>query len=177
MMSAANTNRKLPITPLEVVAHILLADESDYDIGVVEELLIDVGFLGQIHTFDDGDKAMAFLRNSNSPPQDLLLLDIKIAEGPGRKLLHAHGDPNIGQIPLVILCRSSAKGSIMASTHVGPIHYLKKPHNFIEYQEAVKSLAGFWERNARMCSPSPSGPKRSEAIALLALNTDDREPD
>jgi DNA-binding NtrC family response regulator len=147
-MSEANSNKKSANPWFEALDHVLLADESEEDIGVVEEILTDVGFLGHLHKFEDGDKAMAFLRHPNSPTQDLLLLDMKIAEGPGRKLLHANGDQQIGKIPLVILCNSSSGGSITASTREGPIHYLQKPHNLSEYQNVVKSLATFWEQEA-----------------------------
>lgn len=151
-MIAASSNSEHTYRDMEGCDHVLLADENAEEAAVVEEILIDASFYGQLHKFGDWDQAMAFLRQegrfSDGPRPDLILAELKIAEGEGRQVIHVHGDPDVAQIPLVILCGSTSGGSLMASTHAGPIHYLAKPRNFIEYQEAVKAIGAFWRRVA-----------------------------
>ena len=54
------------------------------------------------------------------------------------------GDPDLHQIPVVMLTSSEAEKDIVKSYQLHANCYISKPVNFDRFMEVVRSVEGFW---------------------------------
>src|SRR5258708_34822912 len=86
---------------------ILLVDDSQGDIGLVRAGLAASARSSRIHTVNDGEEAIAFLRRAGkyaaAVRPDLVMLDLNLPRKHGNSVLaDVKADPNLQQIPVVI---------------------------------------------------------------------------
>ena len=130
--------------------HILLADGNPDDADVMEEVIIDAAFAGDVHRVVDHLQTNDFLRRegvfADAPRPDLVLLDLALPENGGGEIVRAmRADPELQRIP-VIICLPSDSESVLVRNFGEPTGFLMKPRAFYEYLEVVKTIVQFWER-------------------------------
>ena len=133
-------------------AHILFAeDDEDY------YLLIKDAF-EQFHPIDklswvkDGEELMDYLLQQGSyknveglAPPGLILLDLNMPKKDGREVLREiRSNPNLRNIPVVILTTSKDEEDIELCYQLGANSYIKKPLSFNRLVEIVKTLKQYW---------------------------------
>jgi two-component system, response regulator len=131
---------------------ILVVEDSDVDYETVRRAFKK----GQINTplirCEDGDTALDYLyrRNRFADPRDaprpaLVLLDLNLPGTDGREVLEAiKNNPDLRDIPVIILTTSSDINDIDQCYKEGANSYLTKPINFNAYIEAVQHLHVYW---------------------------------
>jgi CheY-like chemotaxis protein len=115
-------------------------------------LLNDLRFVG------DGEELMDYLRGQGrysgedcAPRPGLVLLDLNMPRKDGREALREiKTDPDLRQIPIVVLTTSKAEEDICRTYDLGVNSFITKPVTFEGLVEVVKSLAWYWLRIVRL---------------------------
>jgi len=128
---------------------ILLVEDSPADVALTQEALMDSKLKNNLYVVSDGEAAMAFLRRSgtyaSAPRPDLILLDLNLPKKNGREVLaEIKMDPTLRPIPVVIMTVSQDERDILESYNLNANCYIRKPVNFEEFIEIVKSIEHFW---------------------------------
>ena len=85
------------------------------------------------------------LRGDRTSGPGLILLDLKLPKVDGLEVLRRiRADDRTKLIPVVVLTSSRLEGDIIASYRCGANAYVRKPVEFGEFVEAIKTLGMFW---------------------------------
>lgn len=128
---------------------ILLVEDSQTDILMIREALIEAKLLNPIHVVRDGVEALDFLRQRGpytaAPRPDLILLDLNLPRKNGREVLaEIKADDHLKAIPVVVLTTSSAEEDILRTYNLHANCYIVKPVEFGDFLEAVQTISHFW---------------------------------
>jgi CheY-like chemotaxis protein len=76
---------------------------------------------------------------------DLILLDLNLPKRDGREVLkELKTDPDLREIPIVVLTTSSAESDVLASYQLHANAYVTKPVDFERFISAVKQIDDFF---------------------------------
>jgi CheY-like chemotaxis protein len=128
---------------------ILLVEDSPSDVAMTKAALREGRIANDIHVVDDGEKAMAFLRQeggyAGAPRPDLILLDLNLPRMDGREVLaEVKSDPILHIIPVVVLTTSSAEADILRAYDLHANSYVTKPVGFENFFDAIRDIESFW---------------------------------
>lgn len=128
---------------------ILLVEDQPADVRLTEEVLKAGKVANELYVAEDGEKAMAFLRQEGDyetvPRPDLVILDLNLPRMDGKEVLTAiKTDPALLKIPVLMLTTSAAERDILDaySQHVNA--YITKPIDLDEFVGVVRSIEQFW---------------------------------
>jgi chemotaxis family two-component system response regulator Rcp1 len=138
-------NESRLVKPIEI----LLVEDNPGDVELAREALEGSKMYNRLHTVDDGEKAMAFLRQQDPytavPRPDLILLDLNLPRKDGREVLaEVKADDNLKRIPVVILTTSRAEEDVLKSYNLHANCYITKPMNLDQFIHVVRSIQDFW---------------------------------
>ncbi len=138
-----------PESPIRKTIEILLVDDSATDRMLAAEALKTGGMVNALHTVEDGEEAMQFLRREgkyrDAPRPDLILLDLNMPRKDGREVLaEVKQDPYLKYIPVVILTTSKADEDVLAAYGLHANCYITKPLDFAQFGKVASSLENFW---------------------------------
>ncbi len=137
---------------------ILLVEDSPADAHLTEVAISENRILAKVHTVHDGIEALEFLhrqgeRFANAPRPDLTLLDLNMPRMDGRKFLATiKEDPELRDIPVVILTTSDVERDIVASYHLGAAGFVTKPVDLDQFMKAIRDLGDYWFALVRLPS-------------------------
>ena len=139
-----NDNLSRP-SPIEI----LLVEDNPGDARLAMEALKDTKLSNNLYIVEDGVEAMDFLfkkgKYSDVPRPDLILLDLNLPKKDGREVLaEVKGNPDICQIPVVILTTSKAQEDILKSYSLHANCFVSKPLGLDQFMDVVKSIEDFW---------------------------------
>jgi chemotaxis family two-component system response regulator Rcp1 len=128
---------------------ILMVEDNPGDVRLTLEALKEGKVRNNLHTVEDGEEAMKFLRRqapyTEAPRPDLVLLDLNLPKKNGREVLaEIKDDPELKRIPVVILTVSEAEQDIIKSYNLHANCYITKPVNLDQFIRVVKSIEDFW---------------------------------
>jgi chemotaxis family two-component system response regulator Rcp1 len=128
---------------------ILLVEDNPGDVDLAREALENSKMHNRLHVVDDGEKAMAFLRQQDPyaevPRPDLILLDLNLPRKDGREVLaEVKADDDLKRIPVVILTTSRAEEDVLKTYNLHANCYITKPMNLDQFLHVVKSIQDFW---------------------------------
>lgn len=136
-------------TPQEI----LIIEDNDDDFEATQRALTrNKNLSNPVVRCFDGLDAWAYLQAEGkySPPNHpncpgLILLDLNMPGLDGRKLLaRIKRDPDLNQIPVVIMTTSSETEDVDACYRAGANTYVPKPVCWPEFSEAITRLHEFW---------------------------------
>jgi len=128
---------------------ILLVDDSPADVRLTQEALQGSRLINRFTVASDGVEALAVLRRSgrhaNVPRPDLILLDLNLPRKNGRAVLEEiKQDPELRQIPVVVITSSTAEEDILRSYNLHANCYITKPIELNNFVRMVKAIQDFW---------------------------------
>ena len=131
---------------------ILLVEDSPADALLLQEALRQVGVTDPVELVTDGEQALEHLRGPERPP-GLVLLDLNLPRMDGREVLAAiRADPELSDLPVVIMTTSSAPPDVKLAYNGGANAYVRKPIGMDRLVEAAASIRDFWLRTATLPS-------------------------
>ncbi|HVZ35026.1 MAG TPA: response regulator [Polyangiaceae bacterium] len=134
---------------------ILLVDDSEADVRLTSEALKEAKLHNHIHVANDGEAALAFLRNPSQRRPDLILLDLNLPGLDGREVLaEIKNDPALAIIPVVVLTTSRAEEDILRTYRLHANCYITKPVDLDQFVRVVQSIEEFWFTIVRL---APNG--------------------
>ncbi len=137
------------ISEIGKVVEILLVEDNPGDVRLTQEAFKEGKLINNLSVVEDGVEAMAFLRREEKyadvPRPDLILLDLNMPKKDGREVLaEIKKDPDLKQIPVIILTTSQAEQDILKSYNLHANCYITKPVDLDQFNAVVKSIKDFW---------------------------------
>jgi len=131
--------------PIEV----LLVEDDPGDVLMTQEAFEEHKVRNRLHVVNDGIDAIAFLRREGTyadvPRPDLVLLDLNLPRRDGREVLaEIKSDPELCQIPVVVLTTSQADEDIVRSYQLHANAYVTKPVDFERFIAVVRQIDDFF---------------------------------
>jgi len=116
---------------------------------MTREALSEAKVVHNLHVVDNGEAALAFLRQEapyeDAPRPDLIFLDLNLPRLDGREVLATvKSDPALRRIPLVILTTSNSDDDILHSYDLHANAYVTKPVDLASFLEAVRQVDNFF---------------------------------
>ena len=135
---------------MKSLPYIFLIEDNEQDEILTIKALQKNNILNEIRIARDGADALDLLFNQEAAnyekelPQ-LILLDLKIPKISGLEVLKKiKSNPRTKSIPVVILTTSIEDSDLLNGYELGANSYVRKPVNYHEFTEAVKSLGSYW---------------------------------
>jgi len=140
-----------PARPVDV----LLVEDDPGDELMTREAFEDNKIGNALHVVRDGAEALDFLYRrgeyEGAPRPDLILLDLNLPKYDGRQVLtKIKSDPELSDIPIVVLTTSSAEEDILRSYKLHANAYVTKPVDLDQFIGAVKQIDEFFVQVVRL---------------------------
>jgi len=147
-----------PFNPAPI--EILLVDDNDDDVVLLEESFKDSRFVNLMQIVRDGEQALRYLRREgeyhSARTPGLVLLDINMPRMNGFEVLKVmRSDPQLKQIPVIMLTTSTRDEDIARSYDGGACSFVSKPVNFEKLKEVIKHFTLYWTLVSVVPQPPP----------------------
>ncbi len=131
------------------VIDVLLVEDDPGDVLMTREAFAQHKVVNNLHVVNDGIEATKFLRREegyqNAPRPGLVLLDLNLPRKDGREVLaDIKADPDLCDIPIVVLTTSSSDEDILRSYKLHANAYVTKPVDFNRFVEVVRQIDHFF---------------------------------
>ena len=131
---------------------VLLADDDADDRRTVIDAFAEAHLLNDLYCVVDGEDLLDYLRHQgkysvpgSAPRPGLILLDLNMPKKDGREALREiKADPDLKNIPVVVLTTSKAEEDVYRSYNLGASSFITKPVTFVAMVEAIKILGEYW---------------------------------
>lgn len=131
---------------------LLMAEDDPDDRLMIKEAWEENLLANDLHFVEDGEELMEYLQHRgkyangvDTSRPSLILLDLNMPKKDGREALkEIKADPNLRQIPVVVLTTSSAEEDIVRSYDLGANSYITKPVTFKALIEVLRTLRTYW---------------------------------
>ncbi|HEX8311786.1 MAG TPA: response regulator [Chthoniobacteraceae bacterium] len=131
---------------------ILMADDDADDRRLTQEALEEGRLINDVRFVDNGEELMDYLhrRGKFAPPVEtprpgLILLDLNMPRKDGRTVLkEIKSDPDLRQIPVIVLTTSKADEDVYKSYDLGVNSYIVKPVTFEALVDILQTLEKYW---------------------------------
>jgi CheY-like chemotaxis protein len=131
---------------------ILLVEDNPSDIGLTKRAFKKHRIHNELVVAEDGQEALDYLfgagayagRDTSVMPT-VILLDLKLPKVDGLEALrHIRSNPLTKRLPVVILTSSREDQDVAMSYDLGANSYIRKPVDFQQFAEAVRTLDLYW---------------------------------
>ena len=129
---------------------ILLVEDNPDDVALTLRALKRNNIVNEVAHAKDGAEALALLGEGTPPGEGpslpaLILLDLKLPKVDGLEVLRRiRADARLKRLPVVILTSSNEQDDIIRGYDLGANGYVRKPVDFQQFAEAVKTLGLYW---------------------------------
>ncbi len=131
---------------------LLVVEDSDEDFEVLERLLLRSPTTIPTHRCVNGDKALAFLHQSDkyidgqkTSRPCLIILDLNLPGTDGRDVLRQiKQDEHLKAIPVVVFTTSNNAQDIAECYQSGANSYIVKPMSFSQLKRDIQTLLDYW---------------------------------
>jgi CheY-like chemotaxis protein len=129
-----------------------MADDDADDRLLAKDALAESRLANDLHQVADGQELMDYLHHegkyddhSTSPRPGVILLDLNMPRKDGfEALAEIRSDPDLRQIPVVILTTSKAEEDIYRGYDLGANSFVTKPVTFQGLVNAMSALGQYW---------------------------------
>jgi len=131
---------------------ILVADDDPDDRMMIEDAFEESRLLNDLKFVEDGEELMDYLKHRGkftsqdiAPRPGLILLDLNMPKKDGREALdEIKKDPELRQIPIVVLTTSKSEEDIFRTYDLGVNSFIIKPVSFESLVDVIKTLGLYW---------------------------------
>ena len=131
---------------------ILMADDDADDRELTRDALVESRLINDLHFVEDGVQLLDYLhqrgvysRPGSAPRPGVILLDLNMPRKDGREALREiKSDPDLRNIPIVVLSTSKADEDIAQSYNLGANSFITKPVTFDGLVDVVRGLGKYW---------------------------------
>ena len=145
---------------------ILMADDDATDCLMLKVAVEKAHLHNDLRFVENGVELMNYLRRlgqyskaPDSPRPGLILLDLNMPRKDGREALaEIKADPDLRDIPVVVLTSSKADEDFWRAHNLGADIYLVKPVTFETLMNVAKSLGRYWFEIVEIPTATSPGP-------------------
>jgi CheY-like chemotaxis protein len=144
---------------------VLLVEDDSVDAMTVKRAFKDLDVKNPLVHVTNGEKALAYLTNTENPEPCVILLDLNMPKMNGIEFLKvAKADARLKCIPVVVLTTSRADQDKFDSFDQSVAGYIVKPAGYKGFLNAIRILDLYW-------TLSEVPPNITEALEAHAENT------
>jgi CheY-like chemotaxis protein len=123
----------------------MLVDDDRVDVMTVRRALRDIKITNPVEVANNGEEALAFLRDEEERLPCLILLDLRMPRMGGIEFLKvAKQDELLKRIPVVVLTTSREESDRIESFNLGVAGYMVKPVNYKEFMDVIRTIDLYW---------------------------------
>ena len=124
---------------------ILLVEDDKIDIKSVKRAFDDLRISNPLYITNNGEEALAYLKNVKNKRPGLILLDLRMPRMNGIEFLkNMKKHEKLKVIPVVILTTSNEDKERIESFNLGASGYMMKPVNYKGFVEVIKTIKMYW---------------------------------
>ena len=128
---------------------ILLVEDNYGDMLLTQQAFKKSQILNEISVARDGEQAVEMLLKQGQYSEyslpDIILLDLNLPKMDGKEVLAIiKQDPQLKQIPVIVLSSSRADQDVIKSYQLNANSYLIKPVSLPAFLDVVKAIESFW---------------------------------
>jgi CheY-like chemotaxis protein len=127
---------------------ILLIEDDPNDVAFMKLALQKAESKAFLEVLTDGESALTYLSARKDNPSELpslILTDLKLPKRNGHELVEwMRAQPNLAQVPIVVLSSSSMQSDIDRAIHLGANAFITKPLGLTDLEKIVRSLLASW---------------------------------
>jgi CheY-like chemotaxis protein len=128
---------------------VLLVEDDPGDVLMTREAFEEHGVGNRLTVVPDGAEALAYLRREGAYADairpDLILLDLNLPRRDGREVLaEIKTDPQLKEIPVVVLTTSQADEDVLRSYQLHANAYVTKPVDYDRFIAVVRQIDDFF---------------------------------
>ena len=131
---------------------ILLVEDEPAHAEIVRRNFETIRIANSLKHVTDGEAALDYLYRNNafsdpasSPRPGLILLDLRLPKVDGLQVLKTiKGDPDLKNIPVVVLSTSASEADIAMAYANNANSYLVKPVDFTQFGTLLETLGYYW---------------------------------
>jgi chemotaxis family two-component system response regulator Rcp1 len=133
------------LKPIEI----LLVEDNPGDVDLTKEALERAKVANRLQVVEDGAEALDFLFRRGpyaaASRPDIILLDLNLPRKDGREVLaEIKADPELADIPVVVLTTSQADEDIIRAYRLHANCYITKPVDFNQFLRIIETIEEFW---------------------------------
>jgi CheY-like chemotaxis protein len=129
-----------------------MADDDDDDRKLTADALEESHLANPLKFVENGEELLDYLRQqgkyslpNSAPRPGIILLDLNMPRMDGRAALkEIKKDPELRQIPVIVLTTSKADEDIYRSYDLGVNSYIVKPVTFESLVDVLQTLEKYW---------------------------------
>lgn len=130
-------------------SQLLLIEDDQIDALTIKRALTELGIAGQVIHTTNGVDALDYLRANTSTLPRLILLDLNMPRMNGIEFLRElKADPDLMQIPVVVLTTSKEDQDITGTFQYGVAGYMVKPLDYSQFVNVIQAITRYWELSA-----------------------------
>ena len=134
---------------------ILLAEDDTVDVMTIRRAFEKNGLTNPIYVVGDGEEALDYLRHKgkfaetdSAPRPGVILMDLSMPRMSGLELLLTlKTDPQLREIPVVVLTSSDEHQDVKTAFTRGAAGYIVKPVTFEKFAKALSTVQMYWTRS------------------------------
>ena len=124
---------------------ILLVEDDQVDAMTVRRALKELNIANRLENVENGEEALAYLRDSAMEHPCLILLDLNMPVMNGIEFLQAvRADPKLKCMPVVVLTTSDEQKDKVESFELGVAGYMRKPVDYRQFVEMMRTINAYW---------------------------------
>jgi CheY-like chemotaxis protein len=124
---------------------ILLVEDDHVDIMTIKRALKEIDVPNPVVTRENGEQALAYLRDPASQRPCIILLDLNMPIMNGIEFLHeAKQDEALRSIPVIVLTTSEEQQDKVSSFNLGVAGYMAKPVDYRRFVEMMCAIDLYW---------------------------------
>lgn len=125
---------------------ILLVEDDTVDAMTVKRAMREIDVSNTLVHVVNGEEALKYLHDPDNPRPTIILLDINMPKMNGIEFLKiAKGEPEIQNIPVVVLTTSSNDRDILQTFHLSVAGYMLKPVDYEDFVETIRVIDSYWK--------------------------------
>ncbi|MGZ9190187.1 MAG: response regulator [Nitrospira sp.] len=129
----------------ETCKAILLVEDDQVDAMTVRRALKELHVTNRLEHVENGEEALAYLRDSASERPCLILMDINMPVMNGIEFLQAiKAAPELKRIPVVALTTSDEQKDKVETFDLGVAGYMRKPVDYGQFVEIIRTIDAYW---------------------------------
>ncbi len=124
---------------------LLLVEDDEVDAMTVRRALKELHVNNPLVAVENGEEALGYLRQPDQVMPCIILLDLNMPVMGGIEFLQVvKHDAALKRIPVVVLTTSDEQQDKVASFDLGVAGYIRKPVDYQQFVEAVRSIDTYW---------------------------------
>ncbi|MGD0959761.1 MAG: response regulator [Methylomonas sp.] len=124
---------------------ILLVEDDQVDAMTVRRALKELHVVNRLDHVENGEEALAYLREAGRDSPCLILLDINMPIMNGVEFLQVvKAAPELKRIPVVVLTTSDEQIDKVDTFDLGVAGYMRKPVDYRQFVEIIRAIDAYW---------------------------------